>query len=476
MVATTVGGGPNRVYVIGGIHGDERTGIDTSRALLDHLRRSLPESVTVRWLIDANPDGSAAGTRVNANGVDLNRNWPTDHAPSALHGPGPLSEPESQALSADIARFEPSVIVAMHSAREGPFVNYDGPAVDLAHAFASAASEHERTWEALSVLDWTTPGSLGTHFGIGLGIPVVTVEGSKWDDPAGVLPELRSGLDGLLRGITTGPAARSPICDDHVLGHACTDLTRRVDAILLDEVVGGRSGFILKEAGGVVHAARWPDYRIYPASSIKVVHLFHLARLGGGNLESTAIAVHEGSCDGTGTATPGRIGDLVVRMMIHSDNEAANALQWWIGLDGLAATVDDLGLSHTRIEHGFGCGGPANDPSNQSTIADLVSIYDGVVMARTLDGDAREWFLGSLLDVTDPVLDTIGVPSAEGVRILAKSGWYDGNLSIAGIAETPGGDFVFGAFTDRPRSLATGFTIERVAAELLRDWIVPDGS
>jgi protein MpaA len=71
------------------------------------------------WLVAAmNPDGTAAGTRQNAHGVDLNRNFPyrwervTD--PTYYSGPRPASEPETRAAMALIRHIRPAVTIWYH--------------------------------------------------------------------------------------------------------------------------------------------------------------------------------------------------------------------------------------------------------------------------------------------------------------------------------------------------------------------------
>ncbi len=64
-----------------------------------------------------NPDGVAAGTRGNAHGVDLNRNFPFHWAHLGgleYSGTGPLSEPESSAAAKLIRRIRPDLTIWFH--------------------------------------------------------------------------------------------------------------------------------------------------------------------------------------------------------------------------------------------------------------------------------------------------------------------------------------------------------------------------
>lgn len=110
-----------KVLVVGSLHGNEPAG----RSIVRRLRRSRPPRGTALWLIeDANPDGSAAGTRHNTRGVDLNRNfpdaWRADGRPFDTYhsGTAPLSEPESQAVAAFVRRVRPRVTLWYHQALE----------------------------------------------------------------------------------------------------------------------------------------------------------------------------------------------------------------------------------------------------------------------------------------------------------------------------------------------------------------------
>jgi protein MpaA len=104
-----------RILVVGCIHGNECAGL----AITSALRHVRPARGVQLWLIpEMNPDGTAADTRQNAHGVDLNRNFPFRWQPVAdptyYSGPSPASEPETRAAIGFIRHLRPAVTIWYH--------------------------------------------------------------------------------------------------------------------------------------------------------------------------------------------------------------------------------------------------------------------------------------------------------------------------------------------------------------------------
>ena len=175
---------PNlRVLVVGAIHGDELS----SAAVVFHwiklaeqMPADSPQTIAWRFIPVLNPDGATVQPprRVNANGVDLNRNFPTPNwerdakiywekrtskDPRRWPGSKPLSEPESQFLYQHMQSFEPQLIVSIHA----PYgvLDFDGPSVPP----SKLGRLH---LDRVGIF----PGSLGNYGGVHQGVPVVTIE------------------------------------------------------------------------------------------------------------------------------------------------------------------------------------------------------------------------------------------------------------------------------------------------------------
>ena len=212
LATASFGGGRPRIYVIGGIHGNEREGVSTLEELVELLWHAGGDGGSWRILWDMNPDGSERGKRFNLHGVDLNRNWPASNFRSRSDNGGQaLSEPESEAAYHDLAEFAPDLLIVFHSTRGGPYVNFDGPARRLAEAFVDAAQEEDPRWRVVADVGYPTPGSLGSYFGVDRGIPVLTVEFRRGD----LSPRKRlSALSGILAAArelgATPPGELSP--------------------------------------------------------------------------------------------------------------------------------------------------------------------------------------------------------------------------------------------------------------------------
>lgn len=164
------GHGRDVVLIMATIHGNEAAGTPLVHRLAVELE-SNPSHLEGRRVVlmpMANPDGFAADTRENANGIDLNRNFPADNfTVTDAHGREPLSEPESRTIKQVLDRERPNRVVSIHQPLA--CVDWDGPGEGLARAMGE--------WTDLPVKRLgSRPGSLGSYTGLSHNTPIITLE------------------------------------------------------------------------------------------------------------------------------------------------------------------------------------------------------------------------------------------------------------------------------------------------------------
>lgn len=210
-----------RVLLIAATHGDELSSVGTVFSWMDLMNaKGTPYEWRVAPVL--NPDGvfHEPPTRVNANGVDLNRNLPTTgwaqesrdywrrvgFEKRRFPGESAGSEPENRWLAEQIKEFKPGVIISMHA----PYgvLDYDGD-------FPAPRKMGSLNLHRLGVY----PGSLGNYASRMQGIPVITVELDNSEEPpsereiARMWSDLNSWLDRYFRSVRQANASDNPASD-----------------------------------------------------------------------------------------------------------------------------------------------------------------------------------------------------------------------------------------------------------------------
>lgn len=157
-----------KILVIGVFHGDEPQGKFLIEKYLEISKSRL------FFIPCLNPDGMYVGVRTNSNGVDLNRNFPTENwelteKNEFFGGEAPASEIETKFMVEIIEKYKPELILTLHA----PFkvVNYDGEAKEISEKISGIIN-----YPVEPSIGYPTPGSFGTYAGVERNIPTITLE------------------------------------------------------------------------------------------------------------------------------------------------------------------------------------------------------------------------------------------------------------------------------------------------------------
>jgi protein MpaA len=164
------------IYLLAGTHGDE---IESTYVLNQLLKQEYFDKLSypIIFVPEVNPDGLILNTRVNANKVDLNRNfktsdWSHDFIKERYFpGVSPNSEVETIFLIELFELYKPKFILSFHSWKRILNNNNHPQAVQIAKLIAQY-----NQYPIDTDIGYETPGSLGSYTNEVLGCGILTYE------------------------------------------------------------------------------------------------------------------------------------------------------------------------------------------------------------------------------------------------------------------------------------------------------------
>ena len=189
IVAYYFGSGSTTILFTGGMHGSEPSSTSTMQAWVQYLQanaHTLPADKRIVVVPNTNPDGIAAGSRNNANNVNLARNYPTNNWSSSIetasgtleHGGGtePGSEPETKALMSLTNQVRPRLQISYHAQGRLVGANKVADSVAIGSIYAGIVGYGTMYDNAEEVMGYTITGEYEEWMGEKMGIPAILIE------------------------------------------------------------------------------------------------------------------------------------------------------------------------------------------------------------------------------------------------------------------------------------------------------------
>jgi len=189
IIAYTFGSGGSVILFTGGMHGSEPSSTSTMQAWVNYLQSNgfkIPADKKVVIVPNTNPDGIAAGSRNNANNVNIDRNFPAsnwrpdiDTASGTLPtggGTSAGSEPETAALIALTRSLRPRLEVSFHAQGSLVGANQYGDSIAIGTKYARTVGYGTMIGNAEEVMGYSITGEYEDWMGQEMGIPAILIE------------------------------------------------------------------------------------------------------------------------------------------------------------------------------------------------------------------------------------------------------------------------------------------------------------